>query len=187
MADIEQVILASGSPTRKWLLETSGIKVIVRKTDAEEIDNLPSVKDIAIENARLKMNEAEKTSSDLPVVTADTIIDFNGKAVGKAATRAEAKQQLSMFAGKTQTVWTGMVISYRGKRYESIDSGDVTFRPLSEKEIDTYLDTGEWIGAAGSYRIQKKGAEIIDRIIGDSDAVAGLSLKSFFSIIKTLP
>nr|WP_320130385.1 Maf family protein [uncultured Sphaerochaeta sp.] len=182
-----KLILASQSPARKKLLEDLGIIVSVSPTDCDESHGQEAPSDIVNLLARRKLDafKAMHPLYTLPVLTCDTLVFCDGNLIGKAATRKEAFSQLASFCGKTQAVFSGWALWYRDKLYSDTDIAYVTFKQLNCKIIDDYLDTKEWIGAAGSYRIQGRGKELVSEIVGDFTTVIGLPLSQISEILGT--
>jgi len=117
---------------------------------------------------------------------ADTVIAANGKIFGKPADRGEAARMLKQLSGKQHKVVTSVAL-YNGKKKKTDCRSSVctvTFAPLTEEEIEWYLDTNEWRGAAGAYRIQGLAGCLITRIKGSPSTVAGLPLREFYVMLR---
>jgi septum formation protein len=117
---------------------------------------------------------------------ADTVVSLKSKFFGKPANRDEAKKMLNMLSGKEHEVVTSIGL-YNG-REGRIDcrgvSCKVSFAPLAQKEIEWYLDTSEWQGVAGGYRIQNLASCFITSIKGSPSAVVGLPLHDFYVMLR---
>jgi len=117
---------------------------------------------------------------------ADTVIATESKIFGKPANREEAAQMLKNLSGKQHKVITAVAL-YNGND-KKIDcksvSCTVCFAPLSQQEIEWYLDTNEWQGAAGGYRIQGLAGCFITQIKGSPSVVAGLPLREFYVMLR---
>ena len=117
---------------------------------------------------------------------ADTIVVLNGKIYGKPSDREHAGQMLTELQGKTHEVITGIAL-YNG-RHGSIEScsvcSTVSFAPMSEEEIEWYLNSGEWDGAAGSYQIQGLASCFITGINGSFSSIVGLPVREFYKMLK---
>jgi septum formation protein len=130
----------------------------------------------------------EKVNENPPqwVFGADTIVVLDGSIFGKAANRDAARIMLAQLAGRTHEVITAMTLYNR--REQKADcrsvSAEVTFAPLSAAEIEWYLNTGEWEGAAGSYQLQGMGACLVSSIHGSPSAVAGLPIYDFCVMLR---
>lgn len=174
------LVLASSSPNRKALLEEGGCSVRVFVPDADESRIGSSPLEIVSSIAGRKIDAYLASSAfdpTLPAIAADTLVHIDGRLLGKPQTRDEAASMLSTLSGRTQTVISsaGLYIPKMGRMVIS-DEADVIFRPLSEEDIEAYADTGEWMGAAGGYRLQKTGFSLVERIDGDWTTVVGLPL-----------
>jgi septum formation protein len=116
---------------------------------------------------------------------ADTVIEINGEILGKPADRSEARIMLEQLEGREHEVYTSVAL-YSGKT-QKIDcrtvKSEVHFAPLSEREIDWYLNTGEWQGVSGAYKIQGLGGCFISSIKGSHSAVVGLPMHEFYDML----
>jgi len=139
-----------------------------------------------ISNSSFLISNSSFTHKPQFIFAADTIVVLEGKIYGKAADRAEAEKMLKKLAGKKHEVITAMVLYDRKNNKTDCRSVscEVEFAPMTADEIEWYLDTNEWSGAAGSYRLQEKGGCFIKSIKGSPSAVAGLSLKDFYDMLR---
>ncbi len=183
-----ELVLSSKSENRRKLLEISGITVhqIPTETDEDKLGSDPEeqVLNIAREKMKAYLNSKDKMEG-LPAITADTLVLFDNHLIGKAGTKREARETLKSFSGKKQTVITACLLYLPGKKIkEIVDEADVIFKDLSDDEIEEYLNTGEWMEAAGSYRLQKTGYRLVEKIEGDWTTVVGLPLKSLIEALE---
>lgn len=185
---LPSVILASQSQGRREILEREGVRVTVLPTlmheMTKETDAGMVTEDLAMQKLRFFLRA--HPSPPLPVIAGDTIIGFEGKLVGKAKDEEEARAQLRAFSGKRQTVASSFALYYQGKAYHGRDEAYVWFKDLSEDDIAAYLATGEWRGAAGSYRIQKGAHPLILRVEGSMDTVIGLPTEKILAIMASI-
>lgn len=172
------MILASQSPRRRELLGQMGFSFTVRPARGEELPHPELTPAQLVEElARQKALEvsAEAASDDV-VVAADTVVAIDGKVLGKPHDKVHAAQMLSALSGREHTVYTGVAV----KRGETLlvehEATLVRFRPLTEREIDLYIQTGEPMDKAGSYGIQGYGALLVEGIRGDYFNVVGLPI-----------
>ena len=172
------MILASQSPRRRELLGQMGFSFTVRPAKGEELTHPELTPAQLVEElARQKALEvsAEAASDDV-VVAADTVVAIDGKVLGKPHDKVHAAQMLSALSGREHTVYTGVAV----KRGETLlvehEATQVRFRPLTEREIDLYIQTGEPMDKAGSYGIQGYGALLVEGIRGDYFNVVGLPI-----------
>ena len=172
------MILASQTPRRRELLGQMGFSFTVRPARGEELPHpelTPAqlVEELARQKALEVSAEAE---ADDVVVAADTVVAIDGKVLGKPHDKVHAAQMLSALSGREHTVYTGVAV----KRGETLlvehEATQVRFRPLTEREIDLYIQTGEPMDKAGSYGIQGYGALLVEGIRGDYFNVVGLPI-----------
>ncbi|MDD7201670.1 MAG: Maf family nucleotide pyrophosphatase [Sphaerochaetaceae bacterium] len=180
-----EVILASQSVARKWLLEQEGIKVHVMPTGIDEHsdkrDPGEHVEDLAMQKMGRFLEEHPHPA--LPVICCDTMIFFEGELIGKAHSVNEARAMLHRFSGRKQIIACGYAFYWNSRIYHGSDIANVRFKVLSDKEIDAYLSTGEWEGAAGAYRIQWKGKSLVESTEGSEATMLGLPQEKIFAII----
>jgi septum formation protein len=155
----------------------------------EAFDSRAEPKKTAEEMAIKKVNKIiELLNGRIPpwIVAADTLISIDGEIFGKAKDREDAKRMLRIFQGREQEVVTGITL-FNGKERttdcRSVTS-TVTFAPLREAEIEWYLDTGEWQGVAGAYKIQGLGGCFISSITGSYSSIVGLPLREFYVMLR---
>ena len=175
------LILASSSPNRKALLEKGGCSVTVFVPDADERKEGAAPESIVASIAERKIEayiSSERFSPLVPAIAADTLVHIDGELLGKPENREHAREILTALSGRKQEVITsaGVYLPGEGKLMVT-DTAAVIFRPLSGGEIEEYLSTGEWEGAAGGYRLQKTGYTLVERIEGDWTTVVGLPLR----------
>lgn len=186
---MDSIVLASASPARRAILESQGLNVIVRPTDCNEDHGLALPGDVVTELASRKLDAYMKGpffTAVLPAVACDTLIWFNGSFIGKPADRKGAEAQLKMLSGKTHEVYSGYALFIQNKVYRGFDRSEVTFENIGRQAIEQYLDSGQWMGAAGSYRIGGLADIFIKNVHGHASTVAGLPLETISDIIKAL-
>ena len=185
---MESIILASQSKGRRELLENEGLPIIPLPADIDEtipwIDPSKEIQTLA-EKKALACHAQHPERPEKWIIAADTLVVFEGKPIGKPADIAEARAFLEALSDKIHTVISGVAFLDRttGRLYSASDVSEVHFKPLSEADIENYLATGEWQGAAGAYRIQHKGAALVERIVGSFSNVIGLPLNKLFNIM----
>ena len=173
----EKIILASKSPRRKRLLEQFGLDIQVVPSGIDEsripraepeqyVESLASAKAVSV--ARLWPKAW--------VIAADTIVVLDNRILGKPADRDQARLMLQQLSGKTHRVLTGISLCCRSKKCCSTRAvtTEVTFKVLSDLEIEWYLSTGQPYDKAGGYGIQGRGAFLVKRISGSYTNVVGL-------------
>jgi septum formation protein len=188
---MEPIILASSSVRRQEILKQLGFPITVMTPNVDEtIPDQFEPGSLVSALARKKVEYVLSVITDryLPwVLGADTLIFHDGKAIGKPSSREEAQAILRSLSGRTHSAFTGMAL-YSGKTKNIVTATNETtvrFRELSEPELQWYLDSGEWQGVAGGYRIQGKAGFFIDRIEGQYHSVVGLPISDFYGILST--
>ena len=172
------LILASGSPRRRQLLEQIGLTFVVRSSDVDESVSPGLTPAQVVESLSARKGEAvaaEAAPGDL-VLSADTVVALDGAILGKPRDRAEGEAMLTALSGRTHQVYTGVTLLQDGRRLTEHEVTAVTFRPLSPGEIAAYVSTGEPMDKAGAYGIQGLGALLVERLEGDYFNVMGLPL-----------
>jgi septum formation protein len=178
-------ILASQSPRRKELLQLLDIDFTIIKSDIEEIveEGIP-FEQVVMDLARQKAQDIAKDHPDSTVLGFDTLVIFKDQALGKPQDRDDAFRMLQMLSGHTHTVITGCALVCCEEVHTLYDQADVTFAPMSDEEIQEYLDTGEPFDKAGSYGIQGYGAKYISKVNGDYYSVMGVPLHKLYSLLR---
>ena len=179
-----QLILASASPRRQELLKLFGIPFTVRVADIDETmdPNLPPYDEVA-RVSRAKARAVPREEGDV-VIAADTIVVCRDKVLGKPKSEADAKAMLALLSGRDHQVMTGCTL-LRGETCLSFtEVTDIHFRPLSEKEIENYVATGEPMDKAGSYGIQGGAALFCTGMKGDYYNVMGLPVCALGEVLK---
>ncbi len=183
------LILASGSPRRKHLLESLNIPFEVQVADIEEI-RLPGENPAAMVTrlSREKAQAVSKVRIKSLVLAADTTVVLDGELLGKPRDKADSIQMLMRLSGRSHTVITGIALVHEqtGRLSTAFESTLVTFDSMSDTEIVDYVDTGSPLDKAGSYGIQDdRGALFVSRIEGDFFNVMGLPLNRLYRLLKT--
>lgn len=172
-----KVILASGSPRRQQYLRELDIDFEIRLKDVEEIYP-PELQGSEITDflAELKAQAmTDSLSDDEILITSDTIVWHEGKALGKPADHEDAFTMLQSLSGKTHEVITSVCIKNAGNSETFNETTKVTFNKLSDEEIKYYLDNYRPYDKAGAYGIQEWiGLVAIARIEGSYATVVGL-------------
>jgi len=175
-------ILASASPRRKQLMAQIGIacEIIESNVDETAIGAAKSqVEELALRKACAVCG---KVAGEAVVIAADTLVALDDEVLGKPTDRAEAFAMLSALAGRRHTVYTGVAVvkldaaGAAVRTISFVEATDVFFRPLTDDEINAYIDTGEPFDKAGAYGAQERGGTLVSRIEGDYFAVVGLPL-----------
>jgi septum formation protein len=186
---METIILASGSPRRRELL--AKVKMPVKVIPPEIIEDLASfssVPDLVTGLARKKVEailELFKTESPRWVLGLDTVVEVEGKVLGKPSGPEEAESMLRQLSGKVHRVYSGIALLVDRAKPMEVQSvcTEVKFKCMDADELRFYLESGEWAGAAGAYRIQERGAFFVEWIRGSYSNVVGLPLEAFYGIL----
>lgn len=180
-----RVVLASGSPRRRQLLDLVGIRHEVQPSDTDETLLSGEIAEAYAERlARAKAASVAEKNPDAVVIGADTIVVIDGIVLGKPQDVGDAERMLGMLSGRSHTVMTAVAVSHLGRIASSVEMVDVTFLPIDEEEIRAYVATGEPMDKAGAYGIQGYGATVVRRIDGDYFAVMGLSLVRLVALLR---
>ncbi|WP_070120815.1 Maf family protein [Bacillus marinisedimentorum] len=172
---MKRLILASGSPRRKELLENAGISFeVVPSTIEERMDETKEVHDIVMSLALQKAADVAKSYPEGFVLGADTVVALDGEILGKPEDDMAAREMLKTLSGRVHTVYTGVALVTPQAEKTFYSSTDVRFWNLTEEEIESYLASGEPYDKAGAYGIQGLGALFVKEISGDYFSVVGL-------------
>ena len=185
-----KVILASGSPRRKDLMDLAKIdyEVLVSDFDENVNENLKleeQSKEIAFGKAK---DIFEHTQGDRAIIGADTLVIADGKPFGKAKSREEAIQMLKELQGKSHFIYTSLAILIeeqgKYKEFKELYQVKVFVREMSDEEIEKYVDEERPFYCAGAYAIQGVFAVFVDKIEGDYPTALGLPINRVYTILK---
>ena len=172
------IVLASGSPRRKQLLEMLHIPFRVIPPDVDEHVLPGEAPDRYV--TRLSRAKAEAVVPRAPgdvILAADTTVVLDGAIFEKPTSPANAIEMLTRLQGRTHEVMTAVAVAQDGKVEQALDVSRVTFRPADRATLQAYVATGEPMDKAGAYAIQGLGAPLIERVEGDFFGVMGLPLR----------
>ena len=180
-----KIILASASPRRRELLKLITPDFEAVSTDTDE--TLPA--DIAPEKASeylagLKASAAAEEYPDALVIGCDTTVICDGRILGKPSDKQECLDFMHLLSGRTHQVITGCAVACCGRTESFSQCTDVTFRELTEEEIQNYAASDEPYDKAGGYGIQGRGALLISGISGDYFNVVGLPVSALYQVLK---
>jgi septum formation protein len=169
------LLLASTSPQRRAILQQLGLPFEVVAPSYVE-DDAPDSSPVELVRAHAagKARSVAKEAGDRPVLGVDTAVVLDGMTYGKPANAEEAAEMLDALGGRTHEVVSGLCLRTHGWEELAHDVTSVGFRPLTARDIATYVVAGEWEGRAGAYAIQGLGAALVQRIEGDYLNVVGL-------------
>ncbi len=177
--------LASKSPRRVELLKEffPDIKVIPSEIDESAISSKKPA-NLVMRLSQAKGRDVIKRYGEKNVIAADTVVVLENEILGKPKNKDNAKSMLGKLSGKTHTVITGVSVFVNNLCFSFYEETEVEFYPLSEKEINWYVNTGEPLDKAGGYGIQGLGKIFIKSIKGDYFNVMGFPISKFFYYLK---
>ncbi len=188
---MKNIILASGSPRRREILENIGLEFDILISDADEssvnAENLP-VSVYVQELALLKATSAAKAAKakNSLIISADTVVALEEKVLGKPKDTEDAFSMLKLLSGKCHSVFTGICVMSTDNAFAVCASEEtkVYFKELSDEEITRYVDSNEPMDKAGAYGIQGLGSLLVEKIEGDYFNVVGLPVSRLSEILK---
>lgn len=193
MALAQKLILASGSPRRLDLLAQA--RVTPDRLMPMDIDETPKKAEHPRSLARrLSAEKAEAARAAVKgdpawsgsfILSADTVVAVGRRILPKAEYLEEADAAINLLSGRSHWVFTGVaIISPSGLLRQTVVETKVRFKRLSSREIDAYLDSGEWRGKAGAYAIQGIAGSFVQKLIGSYTGVVGLPLYETLRILE---
>lgn len=188
------IVLASSSPRRRELLHQIGWEFRICVSQVEEKITKKIPWEVVEELSRQKAEEVfnrQSAAQPLLVIGADTIVACDGRILGKPGDRADAIAMLKMLQNRSHHVYTGVTLYYRdgGGTVSSRTFHEetlVSFYPMTEEEILSYVDSGEPMDKAGAYGIQGLCARYISGIQGDYNNVVGLPVGRLYQEVRAL-
>ena len=184
--DTADLILASQSPRRKYLLEQAGLTFRVMPSRIDESKRpLSAPGDYVQSLAIAKAEDVARLHPDSWVLGADTIVAVDARMLGKPKSAQEARIMLRRLSGKTHQVFTGFCLCRQrtARRVADTVRTEVTFKALTDQELDWYISTGEPFDKAGAYAIQGLGTFLVRRINGSYTNVVGLPVCEVVEIL----
>jgi len=169
------LLLASTSPQRRAILAQLGVPFEVVAPHYEEHDP-PDADPVELVRAHAqgKARSVAADAGDRPVLGVDTTVVLDGRVYAKPDGPVGAERMLVELSGRTHHVVSGLCLRTPGWEVVDTETTAVTFRPLTPRDLATYVASGEWEGRAGGYAIQGLGAALVERIDGDYLNVVGL-------------
>jgi septum formation protein len=183
----QHYLLASTSPRRKELLELLGLSFSVIASNVDEVfDESIPIEEAIMELAYQKALAVFRHHKEEIVLGFDTDVVVDGVILGKPKDAEDAKRMLRMLSDKTHVVVTGGAILSKAVSTSFYEKARVTFFPMDDSEIDTYIATGEPFDKAGAYAVQGFGARYIKSIQGDFYTIMGLPVARLYHELKRL-
>ncbi|MEJ0098528.1 MAG: Maf family protein [Pseudomonadota bacterium] len=184
------IVLASGSPRRRELLEQMGVPYKVVVTEIDE-SPLPGEAPAALAQrlARAKALAGRTHTATRPVLGSDTVVVVDERIFGKPRDRDDALAMLAALSGRGHRVLTAVAVAApgNGQVLEALSETFVQMRVITPDEAAAYWDSGEPAGKAGAYAIQGRGAMFIQHIHGSYSGVMGLPLYETAQLLQSLP
>lgn len=176
--NISRIILASASPRRRELLSQIGVEFDVLTVEADEIPRYGEtpegyVQRVAAEKSRLGQQFCQQP---LPVLGADTEVVLDGEIFGKPVDFEHASDMLRRLSGREHQVFSAVSLRFGDRHIQALSISKVTFRKITEADIQAYWESGEPQGKAGAYAIQGLGAVFVENLEGSFSGVMGLPL-----------
>jgi len=185
----KELILASASPRRKWLMEELGVPFTIQPKHVEEVypSNLKR-EEIPVFLSKLKANAfSEDELEGNVILTADTIVWLNDRELQKPEDLEDAKRMIRLLSGTSHEVYTALTVRTSEKTISDFDRTEVHFRELTEEEIDYYINKYQPLDKAGAYGIQEWIGYIgIEKIEGCYFNVMGLPLRKVYNALNEL-
>ena len=173
-----RLVLASGSPRRRELLERLGLDFDVVAPDVDET-RYPDEAPAAYVDRVARSKSAAVAGDGMIVLAADTIVVHEGRVMVKPGHPEEARTMLRRIEGDVHEVFTGLAIGAwdGGTQIKSVvDVAEVTMLPMTEEEIAWYVGTGEPLDKAGGYALQGLGGLFVGKVVGSPFTVIGLPI-----------
>jgi septum formation protein len=187
---MEPIILASTSPRRQDILRTLGIPFSVMSPayDEQLIEGISPEEQVELHSLK-KIESVMRMQLKISIpwiLGADTIVCSGERIYGKPKDRDDAKAMITSFSGKTHEIMTAISFFDSTTQFIStkISKSLASWISLDDRQIENYLDTGEWQGVAGGYRIQGLASCFIERIEGSYSGIVGLPIHELYAILR---
>lgn len=185
---MREVVLASSSPRRKLLMnslfsEFDSIAPIVDEDNVKESDPISLVRKLSYLKAS---TVSENLSNKHIIIGCDTVVSIDGKMLGKPKNKDDARRMLKLLSGNKHEVTTGVCVIHKNKINQFEKTTKVTFYPLTDAQIEDYINTDEPYDKAGGYGIQQTGGLFVKKIDGDYYNVVGLPISKLNRLLQKL-
>ena len=179
-----RLVLASGSPRRRMLLESAGLDFDVVPADIDEtpLDGESSTEYVLRVGAE---KAAAVAGPDRIVLAADTTVEIDDRILAKPVDDEDARRMLHLLSGNVHRVHTGIAVSVGGATRQRLVTTEVVFVDLTEEAIDWYVATGEPRDKAGAYAIQGRAAAFVQSVNGSVTNVVGLPLAETRALLRS--
>ena len=187
------LILASGSPRRAQLLREAGYPFeVIEPSESVEVEASKTSPTIAAQPlvARLAFLKAQDVASRVDrgiVIACDTVAECEGRILGKPTSRDDAREMLRLLRGKEHRVYSGLCLWRRpdDERRVQTEMTKLIMQPLSDADLESYLNTGQWEGKAGAFGYQD-GLDWVHVLEGSESNVVGLPMELFAKLLEGL-
>ena len=182
------MILASNSKRRQEILKDAGFNFKIITSDIEEISDKKIITEKILDIAEKKLEQIAKDNKNEFILAADTVVELDGKILGKPKDMEEAFSFLKTLSGNTHKVITAYVFKNISKNIliKEVVVSEVKFLELNNEIINWYLDTGEPFDKAGAYGIQGKGRVLVEKINGDYFSIMGFPISNFLENLRKI-
>ncbi len=185
-----KIILASGSPRRREIMDLAGIDYEIMVSDVDE--TFEEGLELDDQSKRLAFIKAkaiyDNTWGDRAIIGSDTMVVKGDKVYGKPKSREEAINMIKEFQGNNHTVYTSLAILIEKngeyKEYLDLTKTDIYFKKMTDKEIEDYVDYEQPYDKAGAYAIQSSFCKYVKKIYGDYYSIVGLPIEKVYDILK---
>ncbi|MGR4870156.1 Maf family protein [Variovorax sp. LARHSF232] len=190
------VYLASQSPRRAQLLDQLGVQHRLLLADADEdaealeatrVREAPAAYVRRVTALKLDAAVARHARQSLPpapILCADTTVALGAKILGKPEDAKDARRMLRLLSGSTHRVLTAIALQHGKRRHAALSVSRVRFAPLTARQIDDYVESGEPLGKAGAYAVQGRAAAMIEHISGSYSGIMGLPMYETATLLR---
>ncbi len=184
------IVLGSGSPRRRELLEQLGLTFTVIAPDVDESplpgeDPIAYVGRVAIDKVSAAFS-ADGVAPDSLVIAADTTVEIDGEIIAKPVDIDDARAMLRRLSGRTHRVHTGVALKRGDRVVTATVTSLVKFVALTDETIEWYVRTGEPLDKAGAYAIQGAGSVLVESVEGSVSNIIGLPLHTVVALAAEL-
>ncbi|QQS19742.1 septum formation protein Maf [Candidatus Saccharibacteria bacterium] len=183
---MRQIILASGSPRRKELMEKMGLNFVIIPSEFDEyLDESRSVEEIAMELGLGKARSVAAIYPEAIVIGCDTIVTVGDVQLGKPTDIEDARRMWRLITSAPNKVTSSLAVICRAENYEKVtyDNAWVYLKPYNQTLVEAYLAMGDYVDKAGAYGIQHI-STMLDHIEGSEDTILGLPVKMLAEILQ---